>query len=606
MVEEKVLKDRQKEKEDGEDYLDPIERVYREIQAFYKSRNEKSNAALGDILLNYTRLTKEQLLECLEVQKEKGQKLGEILVQKNYLTADEILKALSIQLGIPFIDEIPANSIDTNLIKGITIAYARYNCVIPLCRRGDITFVLISDPLKYYPLDDLKLLLKCEIRPVISSQTKIINAINTVYSKITGDSSGVVEDLHDEEGEIDLDEPVDLLLAAGDEEAPIIRLVHSLLFRSVKEKASDIHIEPFEKEVVVRFRQDGVLKEVMRLPRKFQANITSRIKIMGHLDIAEKRIAQDGRIPLKVAGKDIDIRLSTVPTVHGERIVMRLLDKSSVVLDLEALGFAGKRLRQLDRLIRKANGIILVCGPTGSGKSTTLSACIERIKSPEKNIITVEDPVEHQLIGVGQIPVNPKVNLTFASGLRAILRQDPNVIMVGEIRDAETAEIAINSSLTGHVVFSTIHTNDAAGAISRLVDMGIEPFLVASSLLGVLAQRLIRMLCPECKEEYYPTEEILGEFTNNIEEYRNRIFYRAVGCDHCNNTGYDQRTAIFELLLVNDDVRQMILKNADSHSIKKYAVDHSEMLLMRMDGFERALEGVTSLDEVMRETQEEQ
>jgi len=592
--------------QEDEEGLDPIEKTHRQIQRFYKERGKKSDVAIGEILLEYTRITKEQLLECLEIQRSKGQKLGEILVQKNFLTPDEILKSLSIQLGIPYIEDIPANFIDLSLVRGLSISYARQYNVLPLYRKDDTTTVLISDPLKYYPLDDLKLLLKCEIRPVISSPAKILNAINEVYAKVTDDTDDVVEGLEGEEGEIDLDEPVDLLLAAGDDDAPIIKLVYSLLFRAVKEKASDIHVEPFERDLVIRFRKDGILREIMRPPKRFQANIISRIKIMGNLDIAEKRVPQDGRIPIKVAGKDIDIRLATVPTVHGERVNMRLLDKSSVLLDLEVLGFGGARLKQFDRLIRKTNGIILVCGPTGSGKSTTLSACIERIKSSEKNIITVEDPVEHKLAGVGQIPVNPKVDLTFASGLRAILRQDPNIIMVGEIRDVETSEIAINASLTGHLVFSTIHTNDAAGAISRLVDMGIEPFLVASSLLGIVAQRLVRRLCNECKEEYYPTDEVLAEFTDEIEKFKNQVFYRATGCAHCGGTGYVARTAIFELMVINEEIRHMILKNMDSHTIKRHACERDGMVLMREDGFQRALNGETSLDEVMRETQEEQ
>jgi general secretion pathway protein E len=586
--------------------MDPIDNIHAKIEDFYRERGKKPNIAIGEILLEYTRLTKKQLLECLEIQKEKGQKLGEILVQKNFLTPDEILKSLSIQLGIPYLDDIPASVIDLSLLKGLSITYVSQNYVIPLYKKNNIAYILISDPLKYYPLDDLRLLLKCEVRPIISSPSKIVNAINEVYAKITDTDEDMVGGLEHEEGEIDLDEPIDLLMASSDDEAPIIKLVYSLLFRAIKEKASDIHIEPYEKELVVRFRLDGTLREKMRLPKRFQANIISRIKIMGHLDIAEKRVPQDAGIPLKSAGKDIDVRLSVVPTVHGERIVMRLLDKSSVILDLETLGFKGPRLNMINKLINKTNGIILVCGPTGSGKSTTLSACVEKIKTPAKNIITVEDPVEHKLKGVGQIQVNPKVNLTFAAGLRSILRQDPNIIMVGEIRDIETAEIAIHASLTGHLVLSTIHTNDSAGAITRLVDMGIEPFLVSSSVLGVISQRLVKLLCPDCKEAFHPHEDLLREFTNEPEKYNNMFFYRSVGCVKCNGIGYVSRRAIFELLVIDEEIRSMILKNTDSFTIKKYANEKMGMRLMRNDGFLLATQGLTTLDEIMRETQEDQ
>ena len=346
-------------------------------------------------------------------------------------------------------------------------------------------------------------LFKKKITPVLVSKGKLIEAINRVYEKGTADLEGL-EEIADED--YDLDEPIIDLLEAADDDAPVIRLVNTLLSRAVKEKASDIHIEPYEKDVVVRFRVDGVLYDVFKPPKKLQNAILSRVKVMGNLNIAEKRLPQDGRIPLKIGGKDIDVRLNVVPTAHGERAVMRLQDRSNVILNLEQLGFSEQSLSQLEQLIDRTYGIILVTGPTGSGKSTTLYASLQRLNSVDTNIITVEDPVEQRIQGIGQIQVNSKIGLTFASGLRAILRQDPDVIMIGEIRDLETAEIAINSSLTGHLVLSTIHTNDAAGAFPRLIDMGCEPFLIATSLLGVISQRLVRVLCPHCKQPYEPSD----------------------------------------------------------------------------------------------------
>jgi general secretion pathway protein E len=404
----------------------------------------------------------------------------------------------------------------------------------------------------------------------------------------------------------ELEEPTDLLDA--DDEAPIIRLVNSLLFRAVKERASDIHINPEEKDISVRYRIDGVLREVIRAPKRYQASIASRIKIMGGLNIAEKRLPQDGRIRIKLAGKDVDIRLSTVPTANGERIVMRLLDKSNVILDLAEIGFEPWQLKIMDALVTRAHGIVLVTGPTGSGKTTTLYAALSKINSPDLNILTIEDPVEIPLKGVGQVQVNPKIELTFANGLRAFLRQDPDVIMVGEIRDLETAEIAIQASLTGHLVLSTVHTNDASGAITRLVDMGVQPFLVASSLVGVLAQRLVRVLCPDCRKPYVPTreereqvglsDEILAQAGNPA------VIYKASGCPACQQTGYQGRTGIYELMLVDDDIRALVLKNTDSSTIKRAAVDHGMLTLMQHGAYKVAL-GITTAAEVLSVTAED-
>jgi general secretion pathway protein E len=469
--------------------------------------------------------------------------------------------------------------------------------------------VAVADPLDTAVLDNLALLLGARLEPVVAPPQAVLDAINAVYDRASDEHEKIMEGLESEDLESvahELQEPTDLLEA--DDEAPIIRLVNSLLFRAVKERASDVHINPEERDIAVRYRIDGVLREVIRPPKRVQAALGSRIKIMGGLNIAEKRLPQDGRIRIKIAGKDVDIRLSTVPTAHGERIVMRLLDKSNVLLSLKDIGFEPWQLRIMDGLITRSHGIILVSGPTGSGKTTTLYAALSKINSPDLNILTIEDPVEIPLRGVGQVQVNPKIQLTFANGLRSFLRQDPDVIMVGEIRDLETAEIAIQASLTGHLVFSTVHTNDAAGAITRLVDMGVQPFLVASSLVGVLAQRLVRVLCAECRKPYAPTAEELAQAGISAEVLvaagSPKLLYQAVGCPACQQTGYQGRTGIYELMLVDDEVRQLILKNVDSNSIKRQAVKGGMLTLFDHGAFKVA-RGITTAAEVLSVTAED-
>lgn len=562
-----------------------------------------SSNKIGQILLEHTSLTKDQLEEVLDLQRQKGVRLGEILISKNYLTPEELAKALAIQMGYPYLDQIPSAEVDSLLVRDIPINYAKQHLVLPISRTDDYVVVVVADPLNPNPIDDLRLIFKKEIKVMVSSPLNLQESINRVYER---SSTNLIEGLEESSGEdltYDLNEPVDLL-EAGDDEAPIIRLVNSLLFRAVKEKASDIHVEPYEKEVVVRFRIYGILYDVFKTAKKFHASISSRIKVMGDLDIAEKRLPQDGRIKIKIAGKDVDIRLSTVPTAFGERLVMRILDKSSVLIELPELGFSGKVLDNINSLINKKHGIFLVTGPTGSGKSTTLYACLTRIRSVERNIITVEDPVEYQLQGVGQIQVNPKINLTFASGLRAILRQDPDIIMVGEIRDQETAEIAIDAALTGHFVLSTLHTNDAPGAITRLVDMGIEPFLVSSSIVGVIGQRLVRKLCTYCKEPYVPNDaevEELGISKNLLSKY---TLYKSVGCDKCSNTGYTGRTVVSELMVVSDSIRALILSGTDANTIKRQAIQEG-MTTVRQNAITKVLQGITSIEELYRATQTE-
>jgi general secretion pathway protein E len=441
---------------------------------------------------------------------------------------------------------------------------------------------------------------------VVAPGEVIVDRINRVYDMASGNASDLMDGLEEERLDMlatELEEPRDLLDA--DDEAPIIRLVNSLLFQAVKDRASDIHIEPYERDLAVRFRIDGVLYDIISPPKRFQPVIISRVKIMAGLNIAEKRLPQDGRIRIKLAGKDVDIRVSTVPTAHGERVVMRLLDRSSTILQLDELGLVGPKLESVDQLIRQSHGIILVTGPTGSGKTTTLYAALSRINTTDKNIITIEDPIEYQLHGVGQIQVNPKIELTFAGGLRSVLRQDPDVIMVGEIRDSETAAISIQAALTGHLVFSTLHTNDSCAAITRLLDMGIEPFLVSSSVIAVMAQRLVRKVCPDCREQYRPPmEELrqLGVTLDMLEE--NPVYRTGPGCERCKQTGYRGRLGIHELLIVDDEVRNLIMRSADSSEIRRAAAAKG-MTTLREDGADKIMQGITTIDEVLRVTQDD-
>ena len=559
--------------------------------------------SLGAILLEVTSLTEEQLEQALAVQRERGIKLGEALVQLKFLRTEDVLKALSIQLGFPYENKIEVEQVSGDLISNLPINYAKQNEVLPLRREGNSILVAIADPTNFYALDDLRLLYGCDVKPVIASSYEIVNAINAVYNKSTGAGDEAMEELREgDEIADDFNEPVDLLDA--DDEAPIIRLVNTLLFRAVKQKASDIHIEPFERELQIRFRINGILYDVMAPPKRAQNAIISRVKIMSQLNIAEKRIPQDGRIRIKIAGKDIDIRVSTIPTAHGESVVMRLLDASKVLLDIDTLGFSRGNLETFKKLLEHHNGIILVTGPTGSGKTTTLYSALSRLNTNEVKIITVEDPVEYQLHGVNQMQVNPKIDLTFASGLRAFLRQDPDIIMVGEIRDHETAEIAIQASLTGHLVLSTLHTNDAPSSITRLIDMGVEPFLVASSVLGIAAQRLLRTVCHDCARKYTPEEGELAQIGLAPADLKGKQIFRPVGCPNCMETGYSGRAGIHEILIVTDAVRAELMKGSDASTIKKVAVAEG-MKTLREDAAAKVIAGFTTIAEVLRVTQEE-
>jgi len=562
---------------------------------------------LGAILEDKFGLSEAKLLEAINIQGTKGGRLGEILVRLRAITEDQLLQALAVQFELPWLLHLDENQVDHEWVKKVPIHFARRYHVLPLKTEDGAVLVATIDPMETAALDDLRLLLGLPIKPVLTSSLSLLACLNRVYDEAASPSGAeqVMEDIAASESldqiAHELDEPQDLLDAT--DEAPIIRLVNSVLFQAVRQRASDIHFESFERGLVVRYRIDGVLYPILTPPKHLQASIIARLKIMASLNIAEKRLPQDGRFRIRTAGKDVDLRVSVLPTSHGERVVLRLLEKENRLLDLSEMGFSQERLGIIQQLIQLSHGIILVTGPTGSGKTTTLYAALTHINSPDKNIITVEDPVEYQLLGVGQMQVNPKINLTFAAGLRSILRQDPDVIMIGEIRDRETAEIAINASLTGHLVFSTLHTNDASSAATRLIDMGIEPFLVASSVVAVLAQRLLRQVCPDCKQPYQPTDEELIRL--GIVPPRVRpTFYRGAGCPACTQTGYRGRTGIFELLVLDDEIRRLIGNKADSATIRHAAMAKG-MVTLKDEGADKVFHGVTTTEELMRITQQE-
>jgi general secretion pathway protein E len=576
---------------------------------------------LGHVLIESAGLKPEALEQALVTQEQEGGRIGEILVRSRAATEEDVLKALGIQLGIGFAADLRFDEIDADLATRLPIGYEKQHKLLPVKREGEAILVATADPLDLGALDDVRGQLGAEVYLVLVPGQKVLDAINHVHGQ-KQDKGGELGEGDDDEMAGEAEELVDILDV--NDEAPIIRWVNSLLFNAVKERASDIHIEPGEKDVVVRYRIDGVLYEKRRAARQFIPSIISRVKIMAGLNIAEKRLPQDGRIRRKIAGKDIDMRVATAPTVKGgERITIRLLDRETVLHDLADIGFGHDHLKAMNELITRPHGIILVTGPTGSGKTTTLYASLAKINSPDLNILTIEDPVEYQLDGISQVAVNDKIELTFATGLRSFLRHDPDVIMVGEIRDLETAEIAIQASLTGHLVLSTIHTNDAAGAITRLVELGVQPFLVATSLVGLLAQRLVRRVCPECREAYRPDDEdvaTLGlspadfwagrarrvRFKGDASPPPPGMLYRARegGCSACLGAGYKGRTAIYELLLIDDTIRQLANKNTDGPTIKRAAVA-AGMRTLREDGAQKVLAGLTTAAEVMMITAED-
>ena len=552
---------------------------------------------LEEVILKSTTLTPLQTREILDSKTHQGLSLvDQIISGRGVLNAEQALSRICKHLNLQFLSEIPSGDIPVDLISGIPIHYAKVHSILPLKKEENKVQVLTSNPFNLKVFNNLELQFGKQVELVVSLNHKIQEAINHVYEKNTQDFAEF-KDIQVKD--YSLDDPVIDLLEA-DDEAPVINLVNTLLVRAVKERASDIHVEPYEREMVIRFRVDGSLYPVLKIPKRLQNTLSSRIKIMGKLNIAEKRLPQDGGIPLRLAGKDIDIRLNTIPTAFGERLVMRLQDRSTTILKINQLGFSEESVKTLSALLEKSYGIILATGPTGSGKSFTLYASLAHIQSADTNIITLENPVEQRIQGIGQIQVNPKVGLTFANGFRAILRQDPDVIMVGEIRDSETMKIAINASLTGHLVLSTIHTNDSAGVFPRLIDMGCEPFLIATSLLGVVSQRLVRLLCDHCKKPYKLSQkekDILG-----LSPPKNAKLYKPEGCGECNYKGYAGRTAIEEILTVNDAIRVHILQKASGSAIKKAALKQG-LITFRDHGLQKAFAGQTTIEEVLANTQ---
>ena len=562
--------------------------------------------SVGEILTASGAVAYESIDSATEYGEKHGLDLGESLVQLGLAEESMVVAALGEQTRLPTLASIPIDSVDLALYHELPIAFAKNHRVMPLWpdERGRVA-VAVADPFAVSPVDDLRVLLDAPISVYIAARSQIVEAVNRVYDRLARSAGQVIEEMEDnrDETHTGIEEIEDIV--DSDDEAPIIRFVNSLLTEALKERASDIHFEPFEREMAVRFRIDGILYNKVEVPKRLQAAISSRVKVMAQLDIAEKRLPQDGRIRVKVAGRDVDIRVSTVPVTYGERIVLRLQDRSAGLLSLDHVGMEGQVLVDWRELIHRPHGILLVTGPTGSGKSTTLYAAISEVNRPDINILTVEDPVEFQIKGIGQMAVNPKINLTYASGLRAYLRQDPDVILVGEIRDLETAEIAIQASLTGHLVMSTLHTNDAATAINRLVDMGVEPFLVASSLIGVLAQRLVRRLCPACREPYAPRPDELEQVGIAPAAVRSHIYRpREGGCPECLQTGYKGRTGIYELLPVSAGLQPLIVQNLSSAVIREFAAREG-MATLRIDGGHKVLAGLTSLAEVMRITQDD-
>ena len=557
---------------------------------------------IGELLVEKGYIDEAQLSEALAAQQADRAgtgKIGQFLVSEGKVTAEQVTEVFSEQSGIRLVTDEDLKKLDPSVLGEFPIALAKKFKALPLYADTDLHVVVTDIDMLLF--NQLFMIYRKNVVSLLVTPTKINDMINQAYSSVDNKE----ESLNAEEfGKMaDEDDTIPDLIDSNDD-APIIKFVNNTIAKAVKEKASDIHFESYEDEVIVRFRKDGKLSIVQRVPKAAQAGLITRIKIMSRLNISEKRLPQDGNIKVKIAGNDIDFRVSTLPSVHGESIVLRILDKRSQKLSLDESGFTKRDLETMRKIIHMKHGIFLVTGPTGSGKTTTLYSALTEINSPDVKIITVEDPVEYQIKGVNQIHINSKIGLTFASGLRSILRQDPDIIMVGEIRDKETADIAINASLTGHLVFSTLHTNDAPTAFTRLIDMGIEPFLISSTVVGVLAQRLVRKLCPACKEAYYPPAAILEELGLDPKEYANHPFYKAVGCPECGYSGYKGRSGIFELLLIDEELRRAVVARQDASDIRKIAAANG-MLNLREDGALKAIKGITSPEEVLLRTQED-
>jgi len=578
---------------------------------------------IGELLLKEKRITPEQLQEALNYQRQKGGKLGYNLIKLGYVKDEEITALLSKQYGVPSI-ALTQFEIDPAVVKLVPAETAQKYQIVPLSRSGATLTIAMTDPTNVFAMDDLKFMTGYNVEPVVASETAVVAAILRYYGKtsVAGNGSGVapaataleaatkaLEEISTDDDNVEVIAEVDEIsaedLTRAGEDAPVIKLVNVVLLSAIQKGASDIHIEPYEKELRVRYRIDGILYNIMQPPMKFRDAITSRIKIMSRLDIAEKRLPQDGRIKVRFRDnenlKEIDFRVSVLPTLFGEKIVMRLLDKDKLMLDMTKLGFEQESLTKFEAAIEKPWGMVLVTGPTGSGKTNTLYSSISRINTMETNIMTAEDPVEFNLVGVNQVQVRENIGLNFAAALRSFLRQDPNIILVGEIRDFETAEIAVKAALTGHLVLSTLHTNDAPSTVNRLMNMGIEPFLVASSLNLVCAQRLVRRICKNCSAPHPTPAQALMNAGFTAEDAKTVVPNKGKGCEKCNNTGYKGRVGLYEVMDVTEELRELILVGASALELRRKAVDEG-MITLRGSGLRKVKEGVTTIDEVVRET----
>ncbi len=565
----------------------------------------KTVKSLSEILLESGKISKDKLEKVLTAQSDSTEGLGRRLVDMGLISETVLLETLSGYLDIPFVSlkDFPQQTI---VLENLSEKFMRQYKFVPLSLNENVLIIALSDPYDVYACDAVRMATNYEVKINLAREEEILDAVGKLFNTDTTSMERIVENIGKngkEDLSIDDEGDVDHLKDLASE-APVIRLVNLLITRAIEMRASDIHLEPFEGDFKVRYRIDGVLHDMEAPPRRLQAAVISRLKIMAKLNIAERRLPQDGRIKLRVLGKEIDFRVSTLPTMFGESVVLRILDRESVILDLEKLGFPDYDLSKFRDLINRSYGIILVTGPTGSGKTTTLYAALGEINSPEKKIITVEDPIEYQLGGVNQVQVKAGIGLSFANILRSILRQDPDIIMIGEIRDAETAEIAIHSALTGHLVFSTLHTNDAAGAVTRLLEMGMENYLISSSLLGIMAQRLVRVICPECKEAYTPEMGVMEELGVSQSEVKELPIFKGAGCEKCSHTGFRGRLGIYELLLMNDDIRELILDKAPSNVIKEKGRSQG-MRTLREAGWQKVKSGISTVSEVLRVTQVE-
>ena len=551
---------------------------------------------LGELLIEAGAITKEQRDKALQEQKRLGKRLGEVLISLGFITEDKMAQVLGKQLDIPFV-KLKDISVDPEVIKVVSESLARKLKILPVAISNGALTLAMADPLDVFAIDEIKRVTRLAINSVVITETDLIGAYDKYY-KVTGAMEEVIKDMGELGGYYPEEEKAPTVEVMGDE-TPVVKLVSLLITQAVRDRASDIHIEPDADALRVRYRIDGILHEVMTPPRHLHLGLVSRVKILSGMDIAEKRIPQDGRFPVNVEGRQLDIRTSTLPTLYGEKVVMRLLEKTAGLPPLAGLGFTENTLNSFVKLIKKPYGFILATGPTGSGKTTTVYSALRHISDMEKNIITIEDPIEYNLKLINQVQVNPKAGLTFASGLRSILRQDPDIIMVGEIRDLETASIATHAALTGHLVLSTLHTNEAVGAVARLIDMGVEPFLITSSLVGVLAQRLIRKVCPYGKESYKGSSELLTDvgIKGDVELVRGK------GCNECRTTGYLGREGLFELLLITEGVKKLIIQKATASELKAQALIDG-FRSMREEGISKAMEGITTVEEVIRVTQE--